>query len=115
MALIATIQGGFSISDPGPDTVLANIIGAMTILCGISLAIGFLTPLAGTVIGGVVTATGAHWLPCPSGGPLESRLPMLLTLIMAVSVLILGPGAYSVDARLFGRREIIIPRQPPMR
>jgi hypothetical protein len=27
----------------------------------------------------------------------------------AVALAMLGPGAHSVDARLFGRREIIIP------
>jgi hypothetical protein len=30
--------------------------------------------------------------------------------VMAVTVALLGPGAYSVDARLFGRREIVVPR-----
>jgi hypothetical protein len=27
-----------------------------------------------------------------------------------VTVALLGPGAFSVDARLFGRREIVVPR-----
>jgi hypothetical protein len=31
---------------------------------------------------------------------------------MLVAVIVLGPGAFSVDARLFGRREIIIPPMP---
>jgi hypothetical protein len=29
--------------------------------------------------------------------------------VLAAAVLCLGPGAFSVDARLFGRREVIIP------
>jgi hypothetical protein len=28
---------------------------------------------------------------------------------MAVAVALMGPGAFSLDARLFGRREIVIP------
>jgi hypothetical protein len=39
-----------------------------------------------------------------------------LVLIDAVSIVLLGPGAFSVDARLFGRREIHIResyRAPP--
>ncbi len=30
-------------------------------------------------------------------------------MILAAVIALLGPGAYSLDARLFGRREIIIP------
>jgi hypothetical protein len=29
---------------------------------------------------------------------------------MSAAQVLLGPGAFSVDARLFGRREIVIPR-----
>jgi hypothetical protein len=32
--------------------------------------------------------------------------------LIAIAVICLGPGAYSLDARLFGRREIIIPARP---
>ncbi len=37
-----------------------------------------------------------------------------MTLIL-VALVFLGPGAFSLDARLFGRREIIIPgtHRPP--
>jgi hypothetical protein len=28
---------------------------------------------------------------------------------MLLALILIGPGAFSVDARLFGRREIIIP------
>jgi len=36
------------------------------------------------------------------------------TIAGAVSVALLGPGAFSLDSRLFGRREIIIPDTTPM-
>jgi len=32
--------------------------------------------------------------------------------VFAISVALVGPGAYSIDGRLFGRREIIVPRIP---
>ena len=38
--------------------------------------------------------------------------PLIFAGIMAAAIVFLGPGAFSVDARLFGRREIIIP--PPL-
>lgn len=39
----------------------------------------------------------------------------LLTIANAAALSLLGPGAFSVDARLFGHREIVIPRDilPP--
>jgi putative oxidoreductase len=40
----------------------------------------------------------------------EYALIHLLLAVLAVSVAMLGPGAWSVDARLFGRRRIDIPR-----
>jgi hypothetical protein len=33
----------------------------------------------------------------------------LYATIMAIATAFLGPGAFSLDARMFGRREIVIP------
>lgn len=44
--------------------------------------------------------------------PNESRfdwIPLLLVASISVALAFLGPGAFSIDARLFGRRRIIIP------
>ena len=42
-----------------------------------------------------------------SSGAIHTFLNMLMT----ASLLLLGPGAYSIDARLFGRRRILRPPQ----
>jgi hypothetical protein len=39
---------------------------------------------------------------------------MALRVAIASAIAILGPGALSVDARLFGLREIIIPAAKPL-
>jgi hypothetical protein len=35
---------------------------------------------------------------------------LILSVPMAIALALLGPGAYSLDARIFGRRVIVLPR-----
>jgi len=35
---------------------------------------------------------------------------LMLSIPVAIALVILGPGGYSLDARIFGRRVIVIPR-----
>jgi uncharacterized membrane protein YphA (DoxX/SURF4 family) len=113
VAITAVIQGGFYLAGAGNGPLPLSVIGGVMTLSGVALIAGFFTPLAGTLVGLVVAGTAALWIPPPSVNLFDTPLPTLLTAIMTVSVVILGPGALSVDARLFGRREIIIPRLPP--
>jgi hypothetical protein len=41
-----------------------------------------------------------------------SRATVGLIVVIAISLALLAPGAFSVDSRLFGRREIVIPKSP---
>lgn len=89
--------------------LLAWVAGIVAIASGVSLVIGYLTPLASvfaalTIIGTMLSWFGSHLSPV-----LDSRVAIDLATSMAVALVCLGPGAFSIDARLFGRREIIIP------
>jgi hypothetical protein len=33
-------------------------------------------------------------------------------IVLTTAIALLGPGAFSIDARMFGRREILIPNTP---
>jgi uncharacterized membrane protein YphA (DoxX/SURF4 family) len=91
---------------------LAALLGGALALCGVLLAAGCLTP----IVVGVVTvlmmlaafemrsALLAIW-----NALINSWFVPVLELVVVVSLALLGPGRYSVDAYLFGRREIIIP------
>jgi hypothetical protein len=90
-------------------------VGVLALAAGASVLAGFLTPVAGALIalGGV--ANVLSWCPQPSPSLFDSTLPVVLVVIVAAALAFLGPGALSLDARLFGHREITIPRayHPP--
>ena len=74
--------------------------------CGLAalLALGLLTPLAamaGALLAAACIATCTHH-------ELTRDLPQLLLML---SLALIGAGAYSIDALLYGRRHIIVPRQ----
>jgi hypothetical protein len=44
---------------------------------------------------------------------LEARSTAALATVIAAALVCLGPGAFSLDGRLYGRREIVIPDTSP--
>jgi hypothetical protein len=47
--------------------------------------------------------------PLPTRDLFDRVLPTLFAETMSIAVVFLGPGAFSIDAYLYGRKEIIIP------
>jgi putative oxidoreductase len=75
--------------------MIPHVIGACA---GVLFLVGLWTPLVGTVIAVVelwiaMTHPGYPWLP-------------ILLATMGGTGAMLGPGAFSIDARLFGRRHL---------
>lgn len=85
------------------------------ILTGTCLLLGLITPLFALLACLEPVAMTLSWFPPPRWNLFAPTLPAVLVTVVAAAVLFLGPGALSVDARLFGRREIIIPKltRPP--
>jgi putative oxidoreductase len=76
----------------------------MAIAGGLLLLLGLWTPVAGTVVAAdeVWSAFSLHF------SQQDDRGLHLLLAVLAAGVAMLGPGAWSVDARLFGRRRFKI-------
>ena len=87
-----------ALPDGRPASLLCLILLAQSAL----LVVGFLTPAVS------VTACLFELTRLFSAGSDDWRFSLLVSLI-AASMALLGPGAYSMDSRLFGRRVIVIP------
>lgn len=74
--------------------IVAHLIGAVA---GILLLIGLWTPVAGTVVAMVevwaVVANADPWV-------------HILLATLGAALAMIGPGAWSIDARLFGRKHL---------
>jgi len=87
------------------DLSTIHLIFVIATLIALALTIGFLTPYLSFVVCvyALVNLFGA-----------SSHLDELLLaslMLSAAALALLGPGAYSIDARLFGRRVVVVPPQ----
>jgi uncharacterized membrane protein YphA (DoxX/SURF4 family) len=110
VGLTSAIQGGIYLADWRHLTLWTCAAGLLGLSGGVALLVGFMTPVAGFFSGLGAIGSAASWLPAPSRNLFDATLPTALVVVVSAAVVFLGPGAMSVDARLFGRREIIIPR-----
>jgi len=69
------------------------ILPALVLLAAGCLLLGFVTPVTALLIG-LLSATLAFNIDI---------------VVLSIVIALLGPGAFSIDARMFGRREILIP------
>jgi uncharacterized membrane protein YphA (DoxX/SURF4 family) len=93
-ALVSRVGSALFGSPVTPMTVLSVLLGAAAIL----LIIGLFTPVAGTLVALIETCRvitiPADWL------------VYLLVATLGAALAMLGPGLWSVDARLFGWKRI---------
>jgi len=106
---MAVVQGGACLADPGHLTFGAWAASLMAVASGALLLIGFLTPIAGMLVGLGSAGIALSWFSVPTPNLLDAKLTAVLVIIIAAAIVFLGPGAFSLDSHLFGRREIIIP------
>jgi hypothetical protein len=97
LAVAAALVSGARLC-PGPET---EVLLALSRIAAVLIVVGWYTPLA-AVAAGLVSLT-SFWV---------CRQPGVNVLMLAILVAIglLGAGAYSIDARLYGRRRLVYGR-----
>jgi hypothetical protein len=96
--LVGTALVYCAVAKPGYSVEAPQVIGA---LAGILLISGFWTPLAGVLAGcaeaWVALSSPAHIWNCA------------ILAVFAVTLALIGPGEWSLDARLYGRKHYVPP------
>jgi uncharacterized membrane protein YphA (DoxX/SURF4 family) len=102
VAAILSVQHGIAglLMAPQPAVVILQLVAAAAAAL---LLVGFWTPVAGGLM-----AVAELCLAFPHGS--DPSIHILLG-ALAAALAMLGPGAWSVDARLFGRKRIQIPQR----
>ena len=104
IALISFVTAGISAGTPSESIPFARDLIAA--LAGFFLIAGLWTPVMG-----ILVAIGEIWIALsPYSSGREEVWVHILLAILSVSVAMLGPGAWSIDARLFGRKRFDIDR-----
>jgi len=86
------------------------ILAASVIVCAIFLVVGLFTSVVSLLAAMGVGAIALSLLRSPIGNPFSEGMMIFNVVLTSLAIVLLGPGAFSLDARLFGRREIIIPQ-----
>lgn len=94
---------------------LELMIDLLRITSAAMLLIGFLTPTACILAALLSLGSAFSWIPAPGFDLFQDKMTFGLIIVVALAIMCLGPGSLSLDSRLFGRREIVIPTGPPPR
>jgi hypothetical protein len=91
------------------STSLPTLIALISVAAGVAIQLGY--AVGRGAIAGAVAVIAVHF--CSLHGErlnlFSSRIACFLAISIAIALALLGPGAFSIDARRFGRREIVIP------
>jgi hypothetical protein len=102
LAVAAALVSGARLC-PGPET---DVLLALSRVAAALIIGGWYTPMA--AVSAVLISLCAFWV-CRGPGVNALGLNALMIAIL-IAIGLLGAGAYSVDARLYGRRRLVVGR-----
>lgn len=84
--------------------ILLMVLSALVIIVGYRTRVAAVAAAVAIVVGMISCAGG------PGLQILDTRTTEVFAIVIAAAVACLGPGVFSLDSCLFGRREIVIPK-----
>ncbi|HKY42622.1 MAG TPA: DoxX family protein [Pyrinomonadaceae bacterium] len=105
-SLIAQVVG--YVQTPNPS-LAACCMAAVTFAAGAFLLAGLMTPFVAVFVAAGGIGIALSWIPLPGEVLFDNYLALINLIVLSIAIALLGPGAFSLDARMFGRREITIP------
>jgi uncharacterized membrane protein YphA (DoxX/SURF4 family) len=104
LLLRASVAIALLLDGYGHRDALADWVHAPVILVSLVISVGYLTPIVAAV---ALACHAFMWL--AAGAEPGAAVTALVFALNALALALLGPGAYSLDARRFGRRLVVLP------
>jgi uncharacterized membrane protein YphA (DoxX/SURF4 family) len=109
VGLTTAAEGISYLVEPRASNPGVWIVYLVEITAGLFLVVGFLTPIASIFAAAGNAILAFTVFSAVSASLIDVKLKTLDAIMVAMAIAFLGPGAFSLDAYFFGRREIIIP------
>jgi uncharacterized membrane protein YphA (DoxX/SURF4 family) len=104
---------GVAYFTPNPKLFsIAPLVGILEVLLSATLAFGLFTPLTAALVGMSILFLQPEWTSPDVWNVFEAKETIILAVAMSAVMVLLGPGAFSLDSYFFGRHEVIIPPSP---
>ena len=109
MSATAIFQAVLFLSQPSALGLASGLLVAALLAAGLCVLLGVGTPFASSVL-----ILAGLWIllihaPLSVNSPFASSWCLCTWILAIAGIMLLGPGAFSLDAIFFGRREIVIP------
>ena len=97
------------VQTPNPG-LLTCCLAVLTFASGALLLAGLMTLFVALLVAAGGIGVALSLIPSPVQDLFDSYPAIINLIVLSIAIAFLGPGAFSLDARMFGRREITIPR-----